>query len=363
MRYLNIFANCKLVKGASMSLLCDLQLRKYYQIPNDMAEVLVFLADHSVEEAIETFGVENKGTIQSYINFVLKMDMGLLDDNIIKELVPLSLEWDAFSEITNVILEFKPGTSYDVAFIQDLLSLNLSAVELRSYEPIPFSETVQLLSLFKYSKILSIKLITAWSKEYSEKRIKDLMETDYRLNTVVLHGAPKTKQVKLFRDSASIVYSQSSLNSNLQCGVIQPSYFSTSIELFSESQLHNTCLNRKLSIDKDGFIKNCPSMKENYGHFLDTSLADILADPGFRKDWFINKDSIEVCKDCEFRHVCTDCRAFTERTHVDKDGRDRSKPLKCGYDPYNNSWEDWSQNPLKQDAISFYQMEDLIDKA
>jgi len=118
MGYLNIFANCKLVKGASMSLLCDLQLRKYYQIPNDMAEVLLFLGDHSVKETIENFGAENKATIQSYINFVLKMDMGFLDDNIIRELVPLSLEWDAFSEITNVILEIKPGTAYDVAFIQ-----------------------------------------------------------------------------------------------------------------------------------------------------------------------------------------------------------------------------------------------------
>jgi len=39
-----------------------------------------------------------------------------------------------------------------------------------------------------------------------------------------------------------------------------------------------------------------------------------------------------------------------------------SKPLKCGYSPYTNEWEEWSTNPLKQKAIDFYDMREIISK-
>ena len=47
----------------------------------------------------------------------------------------------------------------------------------------------------------------------------------------------------------------------------------------------------------------------------------------------INKDLIDVCKDCEFRYICTDCRAYIQ----DKNNI-YSKPAKCNYDPYNAEW-------------------------
>jgi radical SAM protein with 4Fe4S-binding SPASM domain len=32
----------------------------------------------------------------------------------------------------------------------------------------------------------------------------------------------------------------------------------------------------------------------------------------FKNLWHINKDQIKVCKGCEFRYICTDCRAYVE---------------------------------------------------
>ncbi|MEM8527245.1 MAG: hypothetical protein AAGG68_21570 [Bacteroidota bacterium] len=37
-----------------------------------------------------------------------------------------------------------------------------------------------------------------------------------------------------------------------------------------------------------------------------------------------------------------------------------SKPLKCGYNPYTGEWAEWSTNPLKQKAIAYYGMEELV---
>lgn len=76
-------------------------------------------------------------------------------------------------------------------------------------------------------------------------------------------------------------------------------------------------------------------------------------------DNFINKITVlehcldlgikKTCMHCEFRHICTDCRAYLD------DPEDRySKPLKCSYDPFTTKWDDWTLNPLKNKVADFY---------
>jgi len=74
-----------------------------------------------------------------------------------------------------------------------------------------------------------------------------------------------------------------------------------------------------------------------------------LNNDDFKKYWDITKDDISVCKSCEFRYVCTDCRAFVE-TPDDL----YSEPLKCGYNPATTEWEDCSTNPLKKEVMNYY---------
>jgi hypothetical protein len=45
------------------------------------------------------------------------------------------------------------------------------------------------------------------------------------------------------------------------------------------------------------------------------------------------KDQIDVCIDCEYRYICTDCRAFNN----DLDTKPK-KPEKCEYDQYTGNW-------------------------
>lgn len=74
-------------------------------------------------------------------------------------------------------------------------------------------------------------------------------------------------------------------------------------------------------------------MKRSYGNIATTELKELLNNPEFTKLWYITKDKVEVCKDCEFRNICTDCRCFlTDETNI------FSKPKNCSYDPYTNKW-------------------------
>ena len=90
-------------------------------------------------------------------------------------------------------------------------------------------------------------------------------------------------------------------------------------------------------------------MQKVYGHIEEYSLQAALTDPEFKSYWGITKDKINSCKVCEFRYMCSDCRAYVENPNDLY-----SKPLKCGYDPYTTKWEEWSTHLLKQDAINHY---------
>ena len=48
----------------------------------------------------------------------------------------------------------------------------------------------------------------------------------------------------------------------------------------------------------------------------------------------IKKDDIDVCKDCEFRYICTDCRSIIKDLNYRY-----SQPVKCKYNPYLGKWE------------------------
>jgi hypothetical protein len=77
-------------------------------------------------------------------------------------------------------------------------------------------------------------------------------------------------------------------------------------------------------------------------------------DNRFRSAWHIKKDMIKKCRDCEFRYACTDCRAYLE------DPQDiLSKPLKCGYDPYTGTWDNWGRERAEHWVITHYGLEGL----
>lgn len=118
------------------------------------------------------------------------------------------------------------------------------------------------------------------------------------------------------------------------CGNIRQDMFVVNQPFFIEAHICNTCLNRKISIDRQGVVKNCPLMEQNFGNIKDYSVREIVDIPGFQDLWTISKDKIDVCKDCEYRYVCTDCRCIIkDRNNI------YSQPAKCKYNPYIGRWE------------------------
>ena len=344
-----LFSNCISVKGNNRATICDLHRSKIYFIPNSLYYLLTQQKNACFDEIIMLYPNDTV-IIKEYFDFLLNHELGFWCDSP-NNFPDLNLEWDSPEIINNAIIEADNLFNQYDSIINQLIDMHCKFLEIRFYNLTDLSLVTLILEIIRKRRIRGIVIYYKFKDEKELNEISKLVRTNLRIGKFIIHSTPKHIET----DNDRIEFNNQPIDSNISCGNILQNYFSVSINTFTEAQKHNTCLNRKISITADGFIKNCPSMKENYGHISNTTLKEALEHPDFKKYWYVHKDQIEVCKDCEFRYICTDCRAYIE----DPDNI-LSKPLKCGYNPYTCEWEEWSTNPLKQKAIEYYGMKEMI---
>ena len=353
---IRLFAHCIPVQGSSRSIICDLQRNTYDLIPNDLFNILIKYQHRNLQDIKSNYNNLYDEIIEEYFQFLEQKEY-IFYSNRSHCFPDLDLQWDEPSVITNAIIDLHNTDIIDWnCLINELEYLGCKFLQIRCFEIIPLFFLDNILQKFNNKKVLSIEIFIKYQEIFNTDKLKELCETHPRVVRLYCHSAPKTEILHTSPNGLGNIYTiKNAITSNQHCGVINENYFNINIKTFTEAQKHNTCLNRKISIDTEGYIRNCPSMKEHYGNIKDTTLQEALEHPDFKKYWFINKDQISVCKDCEFRYICTDCRAYIENPEDMY-----SKPLKCGYNPYTCEWEEWSTNPLKQKAIDHYGMRELV---
>jgi len=342
-----------MVKGAKRTIICDIQRRKAFPIPESLVELLIEAEYNSLAELLLIYKNQNE-IISEYFTFLSDFELGFWSD--IHERFPsFNMEWDTAELINNAILEINnQSLTWLPKAISELDTLFCKYIELRVTE-----NCINVLELFAFlTKKLRVRGIVSYIKfDDNFEKLDAFLKKNMRFINIIVHSVPEIELESAKINSNDRISISRNEIKNTSCGIINKSNFDINIPTFTEAQKHNTCLNRKISIDAEGFIRNCPSMKENFGNIKDTTLQQALDHPDFKKYWFVNKDQISVCKDCEFRYICTDCRAYIENPEDMY-----SKPLKCGYTPYTGVWEEWSTNPLKQKAIDHYEIRALIQK-
>lgn len=348
------FECCIPVQGKNRSIICDLQRRTFKFIPNILYEILKKYDGNSIASIKKEYAPQHHEIIDEYFAFLEQEEFIFFTDT--PELfLPIKLDSRNYPLITHAIIDFNAQSKKDdiSSFIIQLSKLGGKHLQIRTYDPLPIKFITELLKSIKDIVILSLELIIAYHESFTNKTLLDLLNEYSSISIIVLHKVPNYDYfLKIKEKVNNILYTQKSINNSTHCGIISPSFFTINLKNFTESQQRNTCLNRKISIDTEGNIKNCPSMQQSFGHISSTSLQEVIANPAFTKVWNIKKDDIKKCQDCEFRHICTDCRAYLENPNDL-----HAAPLKCGYNPETCEWEDWSTNPLKQKAIEYYQLQ------
>ncbi len=347
-KFLKLFACCVPVRGARRTAIVDTQRETHYFVPNDL-HMLLGPRQCLDMDKLEVQYPQQQAVLEQYVQFLLQHELAFFTNE--PERFPvLNLDFQKPEPITNAIIDLDAESDFDLQqVVSQLDALKCKHLQLRLGVQQSCTSLACMLAAFSDSLIRGLEVYVPYEASYDLSALENLSRAVPRLTTLYLYGAADNVVHWYRRYNLRVVHVQEQLAFPGCCGVVQSHYFAHGLAHLTEATSYNSCLNRKIAIDAQGNIKNCPSMPQAYGDVRTTSLADALQQPGFTQVWSIAKDQVKVCQDCEFRLMCTDCRAYIEDPHDAY-----SKPLKCGYDPYTTQWADWSTHPCKQTAIAFY---------
>lgn len=327
-----LYPNIISTKGYNRSTLIDLLYGNMYLVPNSLID---YLESNDRSLSIE-FAISDteREVLTEYKEFILGKELGIeVPDEIGVNLKEISTKYYPYSKLTNSILELDSNSTWDfLKAIQELDSCGTQFIEIRFLDYKSFTDNfLKIKKSVESSTVESIHMLIPFNEG-----LQDFMETSLsdflRLYKVTIYNSKKGFELE--NGFKNIIFSSQEKITHDNCGNVSTDNFTISTSSYVKNRNFNSCLSHKLSINKDGMICNCPSLDSNYGSIDSEKIIDILNDTDFQSSWEVTKDQISVCSMCEFRWVCTDCRAFTDKNS------ELGKPSKCGYNPFISLWSD-----------------------
>lgn len=348
MKYFKLFSNCVCVKGPVNSVICDLQRGDIYNLTSEQYDLLETLKTTPFAQVLGEYEDIYHPTIKDWINNLEHLELGFFCDN--PEQFPgISMDFETPELINNCIIEYGISSNYNWKNIYDQLSLvGCKFLEIRIRRRISIEELEDLVLDAKNTNIRGIELILPFQSLTFTSELELILLKHQRVASILIHSIPKAEYI-LNTEESRIIQTEENLTSNSCCGNISKNTFVSNLIFFTEAHSYNTCLNKKISISENGTIKNCPSLLQSFGQIADNNLLEIVFKEELRRKWKISKNNISDCKDCEFRYVCSDCRAF-----ISTPDDEFSKPLKCNYDPYTGTWSNWMKDADKRQIVKTY---------
>lgn len=102
------------------------------------------------------------------------------------------------------------------------------------------------------------------------------------------------------------------------------------------NKVFNPCWGNKVCIKSDGSIYPCVMSNIKVGNYRNI-IRCLSKKNSYR---FLNKDKIKVCKNCEYRYLCTECRAIYAQSKKEI----KNKPFVCMYNPKTNEYKEIKYN-------------------
>lgn len=328
--WFKLYSSCVLVNGAKENLIYDLERGDFFTIPHEINDVFKDVQNNDIDSLTSLYGKE----ILEFINQFIESEVGFLTDE--PEVFPdISLRHSVPNVINNAIIELTSLDNYDYKnTINQIDELGCLGYQIRFLEAISINEVKKVLDCFKYTKSTFIEVIYPFNKKNDYSTFKNLFEIYSRLFVLKFFGTPD--DIKLPNESdlheRMFFFNKNILNDTSE--IISIENFIPKLSFFIESQKHNLGLNSKISITKEGKIKNYISHQKQYGSVDNINVSDVVKSKEFQKLWFVSNDKIKTCKDCQYRYSCI---SVSELDEIES-GSYIKKEM-CSFNPYANSWE------------------------
>lgn len=329
------FSSCIMVNGASQSIIYDIQRKSYEYIPNILYDIAHEFNGKMIQDVIDNYGVENKDIIIEYFDFLLENEYIFFSDFGIESFPKMDLTWHSPFEISTLIIDISKETFPLLQKIYDEVEmLGCGAISFRFLDAELFKSSFkEVLAIFSRSRCRSFEIFIPFDIEKGEDYFNEITIKNNRIYSIHVYDAIESKVIILDKIKTPLFYHTESLEPNTS-HVVNVGNFVVNMQMFTESQQHNTFFNRKIYINGNGAIQNAPNCDKIFGSVQKDSLAEMLTNDDFTKYWNIKKDIIKVCKDCEYRHMCVDARKPLQKN---TEGLWELEGI-CAYDPYETTW-------------------------
>lgn len=332
--YFKFWANCLLVKGYRNALVCDVFRGRYIKVSHLFYKTFKKYGAMSWNSLYLKSQFQNREGYLKMLQYFVENDFAIYTDE--KETLPdIQMDFSTPFEMLTAIIIF--NSDNNVKFLENSIT-SLTDLDCQAIRIIDLGRHFNLPLIRNICKMVeksTTEYIDIFSNYYRYLGLKywTFLKKNARIRQIHYYNSPRKDNITIEKTKQKIQYHSNEFSFN-ECGGICTANMVVNLPFFTESQHHNTCLNRKICIDAEGNIKNCPAMAKSFGNIKDTTLEEAINKPGFKDLWYICKDQIDVCKDCEFRYMCTDCRCF-----IKDPGNIYSQPAKCTYNPYICLWE------------------------
>ncbi|MBS1600613.1 MAG: grasp-with-spasm system SPASM domain peptide maturase [Bacteroidetes bacterium] len=353
-QYFMLSAGCKLVDGYTRCAIIDYGRGDLYFISHDYYTLLQKMDRLKIKDIEKELDSDSRIHFYNFLDFILENELGFFADDPMKFPVMSEMPEDDYIELQDVIIEIDQQIFDLEIFLKlcdDLKNLRCKDFQIRLLSTADLKFLTTIVDIIETTNCNYIEIHCMFNPDITEDDLSEFVEKHVLVSHFYLYGAPFIRKKEVMNSIPGfhslalgcLYYLNYSFDEGNCCGIINMGNLNfSSIYVHNKLKTRNGCLDKKISIDRFGNIKNCPSMSQVYGNVQDTSINEIIGNHDFRKYWFIKKDQISVCKVCEFRYSCTDCRAFTNDS-TDMYG----KPAKCGYDPYTGKWKDHAMHTVK----------------
>ncbi len=334
---IKFFEDCLITNGFRRSIIVDTTRGKLEAIPNSLYHFIKETDTFSIEEIKKEYSSDDCEIIDEYLDFLIQNEyVFFLDDLFINNFPAIELKWDYPAKISNTIISFQSKTWKSniekIIFILD--EINCQDIEIRFEDTINENEIKDLILYFEKSRISTVNLILPYIEVTNATY--DILSNYLRLEKIIFYNFHndlinkqkpyKTNQIQISTKKLNEIFKITNINQ-----------FEPNLKLFTESKQFHTYFNRKLYFGVNGEIKNAPESDlifesiENISNI--SKFEHIIEKESFKKYWQVNKDSCDVCKDCEFRNICVDNRLPYRREngswyHIEE----------CNYNPYISKW-------------------------
>lgn len=344
--YLVLLTTCQLAQGKNKNILINYASDQIYDLPNEYLETLNLLKNFPIVEVAKRLDdKDSRANFNSFIEFLIKNEMAYVTSY--PESFPsISSNINNDSRrIIDGIVEITKDSKIETIqkFCIEISNLDCRELQLWIVNEIDVKNLRLILNVIVQYNYSYVEIHSDYNGIFANTElVKKFINAYPILKKVYLYSAPYDERIDIVNHHENfaplsigeIIFIKEPFEEGKCCGQIHFSSLDFS-GYWVSNMLHkkNGCLYKKISLDRSGYIKNCPCMEMNYGHILSTNILDVMALKEYQKWGEIKKDDIEICKDCVFRYNCSDCRAFRCSSNI------YSKPKKCTYNPYTNRWK------------------------